>query len=176
MQLSKISHVFEISWAVASNGFPCSRALRQSTCKHSAPIHHPPTPPPHPASPPLILSHLARACCFGSPLMHKASGRSRIVSRGRGGKVFQADNTPREHKNKGTLIWCCWMIARGTCRSISNEFFMVGNRTPVRCTCRGPARDQADPRRLCSGRLARKPDLRPEALSRNIEYSLFPRS
>ena len=41
--------------------------------------------------------------------------------------LHQADNTPREHKNQGILLWSEWAVAKGKARSICNEFFMVGH-------------------------------------------------
>jgi hypothetical protein len=28
-------------------------------------------------------------------------------------RALKADNTPREHKNQGVMVWSCWMLSRG---------------------------------------------------------------
>lgn len=41
--------------------------------------------------------------------------------------MVKADNTTREHKNQGLLVYCAWLVASGKFVSCSDDFFEVGH-------------------------------------------------
>ena len=59
------------------------------------------------------------------PRMHGV--RARRLSRQSHRSRRKADNTPREHKNAGLLLFSGWLVATGRFASCSNSFFEVGH-------------------------------------------------
>ena len=93
---------FHVAW-------PAALALGRSAVHHCSGWQSLP-PKIVPLLPPRMQSVRARRC-------RKQSHRSR----------WKADNTPREHKNAGLLLFSGWLVATGRFASCSNSFFEVGH-------------------------------------------------